>query len=468
MTLEDLLAGQAPPHCIDGARARITHRLKTERQKLVVLDDDPTGTQVVHGVDVYTRWTDAALRQALADERSVFFLSLNSRALPEAEAAALSRGLAAQLAPLAEEAGVQLRLASRSDSTLRGHFPAETDALAEGLGTAPDGVLFVPAFFEGGRYTVNDTHWVDQGGAVVPAHETEFAQDPAFGYTTAHLPAWLEEKSQGRWRKEDIVSISLEDIRYGGVERVSEILSQASGGRPIVVNAACYADLEIAVLALLKAEAQGKHFLYRCAAPFVKVRAGIEDRPLLKAMDLGGARTPGLIVVGSYVEKSSGQLARLLEEDVKAIEISVTEMLDENGRQAAIARLSAAASQALQQGRSVALFTSRKRMTLDGPAFLDAGQAIMSGLCRILAGLETAPAFIIAKGGITSHEVACQALGVVSAEVAGQALPGVPVWRLGSESRWPGIPYVVFPGNVGSEDGLAEVFRLLSGQALVE
>ena len=69
---------------------------------------------------------------------------------------------------------------------------------------------------------------------------------------------------------------------------------------------------------------------------------------------------------------------------------------------------------------------------------------------------------MIAKGGITSSDVATRGLGVKRALVRGQLLPGVPVWRLGAEARFPGIDYVVFPGNVGSDTALADAVQQLS------
>jgi uncharacterized protein YgbK (DUF1537 family) len=54
-------------------------------------------------------------------------------------------------------------------------------------------------------------------------------------------------------------------------------------------------------------------------------------------------------------------------------------------------------------------------------------------------------------------------LGVKRAMVLGQILPGIPVWELGPETKFPGLPYVVFPGNVGGPDALKEVVRKLKG-----
>lgn len=49
-------------------------------------------------------------------------------------------------------------------------------------------------------------------------------------------------------------------------------------------------------------------------------------------------------------------------------------------------------------------------------------------------------------------------------QVLGQIMAGVPVWRLGSESEYPGLPYMVFRGNVGERDTLASIVTILRGR----
>ena len=83
-------------------------------------------------------------------------------------------------------------------------------------------------------------------------------------------------------------------------------------------------------------------------------------------------------------------------------------------------------------------------------------------LFRSVSSLAVRPRFLVAKGGITSSDIGVHALQVRRATVLGQALPGVPVWKLGAESRYPGMSYVVFPGNVGDEDGLRSLVENLS------
>jgi uncharacterized protein YgbK (DUF1537 family) len=76
---------------------------------------------------------------------------------------------------------------------------------------------------------------------------------------------------------------------------------------------------------------------------------------------------------------------------------------------------------------------------------------------RHLRGDVTA---VIAKGGITSAEVARSGLGARTARVRGQLMPGVSVWDLVTAETT--IPYVVVPGNVGDPETLAHAVQGLS------
>ena len=118
----------------------------------------------------------------------------------------------------------------------------------------------------------------------------------------------------------------------------------------------------------------------------------------------------------------------------------------------------------LAGGTDVALFTSREvRTGADDQATLAIGQTVSAALCAAVAALTAQPRYLIAKGGITSSDVATKGLGVRRAMVLGQLLPGVPLWELGAESRFPGMRYLVFPGNVGSADALAEAVGIFRG-----
>ncbi len=436
--------------------------------RLIVLDDDPTGTQTVHDVPVLTEWSEATLTAELERPGAVIYILTNSRSMPAPQAEAINAEIATHLRAAASATNRQVAVVSRSDSTLRGHYPAETRALEQTLGRTVDAVLLIPFFLEGGRYTIDDVHYVEEGAWMTPAAQTEFARDATFGYRNSNLRQWAIEKHGGSLSQEDVCSISLGEIRSGGPDAVQERLDALAPGQVCAINAASYRDLEVLVAGLLASEARGRHYLYRTAASFVRVRCGLSPAPLLTSDALGAAdgQSGGLIVVGSYVNRTTEQIEAAAQRDhVTSIEVSVRALLGSAAREE-IGRVQQAAQEAIAAGRDALVYTSRERVTAGNKdATLDIGQTISQGLVSIVAGLEERPAWVIAKGGITSSDVATCGLGVRRAWVMGQAIPGVPIWRLGPESRWPDLVYVVFPGNVGGPDAVADMAGVLRGES---
>ncbi|MCP4141224.1 MAG: hypothetical protein GY755_13235 [Chloroflexi bacterium] len=454
-----------PPEWSQDVMLMLREALAAQNRKLVVLDDDPTGTQTVHSLAVITEWTVDALVRELEDDTSTFYILTNTRSMPLADAEALNREIATNLSIASEQTGRDFAILSRSDSTLRGHFPGEVDALVDALQRDFDGWIIMPFFIEGGRYTIDDIHYVEEGEMLVPAGQTAFAKDKAFAYQASNLTEWVLEKTDGRVSEKGICSISLNDIRLGGVEQVSKKLMSLSKNGICVVNAASTHDAQIFVAGLLKAEAQGKKFIYRTAASFVQARAGLTPQPLLNSQSLNiKTANAGLIVVGSYVPKTTRQLQVLIEQGkVKAVEIDVNGLLDDSIRQQSIEIITKEVDLSLQGDLDVVMFTSRKLITVeDAAGNLSVGKKISDALVAIVKNLQTQPRYILAKGGITSSDVATKGMNVKRAYVLGQILAGVPVWQLGEESRFPQMPYIIFPGNVGDENALATVIQKLS------
>lgn len=451
-----------PPEWPEDLLPAIRKTLSVDGRVLVVLDDDPTGTQTVHGIPVLTVWDIGSIVQELRAGYPAFFILTNSRAMTEPQARALNREIGTNLYEASQQAGVGVSVVSRSDSTLRGHYPTETDALAGTLGQQFDATLIIPFFLEGGRYTLDNVHYVAEEGHLIPAARTPFARDAVFGYQSSDLRQWVEEKTDGRVRACDVISLSLDTLRLGGSEAAKECLHGLHNNTVCVVNAASYRDMEVLSLALLEAEAAGKRFLYRTAASFVRTRAGIGAADLLTAADLGLHKGGGLFVVGSYVPKTSSQLSALLETDIDRAEINVPRLLNEATRQQEIRACASALHTSLEAGRDVALYTSRAPVIVPNAGDnLAIGQSISRALVALVKGLQCRPRYIVAKGGITASDTATGGLGIRRALVRGQMLPGVPVWEAGVESRFPGTPLIVFPGNVGDTDSLAQMRHLL-------
>jgi uncharacterized protein YgbK (DUF1537 family) len=218
----------------------------------------------------------------------------------------------------------------------------------------------------------------------------------------------------------------------------------------------------VLALGVSEAEERGKRFIYRTSASFVKVRGGIEDRPLLTRAEMGHGPGAGLVIVGSYVARTTAQVDALIRSGrVLPIEISVPLLVVEGSHEAEVTRVCRSAADAMARGTTVLVYTTRMRQS--AADFLAAGRSVMAGLCEVAAGIGERPGFLVAKGGITSIALARAALHCSEAEVLGQVLKGVPVWRLGPGSKWSDVPYVVFPGNVGDESALLQVVERLLG-----
>ena len=439
----------------------IRDEIAKSKYKIVILDDDPTGTQTAKDLPVLTHWSTKALRAELIGDYPAFFILTNSRSLPETAACELATEIGTNLKAASEATGVRTVLISRSDSTLRGHFPAEVDAMAEAMDKGKLPYLIVPFFLEGGRYTINDIHYVQEKEQLIPAAKTPFALDAAFGFRSSNLKEWVEEKSRGKVAASDVTTISIDDIRLGGPMRVAEILRGVPKGSACIVNAASYRDMEVLVAALLRVESNGKEFLYRTAASFVRSRTGQDHKAaLLSRKELTtDSHHGGLFVIGSYVKKTSRQVEALFTKtDIETIEIDVKALLDPIGNKTEVSRAATLTSAFLAKGKDVAIYTSRTLITGENSAAsLAIGQTVSDSLIEIMQGISVQPRYLVAKGGITSSDVATKGLRVQRAIVLGQALPGVPAWQLGQETRYPGMSYIIFPGNVGDDDALVRI-----------
>lgn len=453
-------------------RARVRDLRLNGNRMLAVLDDDPTGSQSVHGVQVVTVFDRAEYAQALPEAGSTCFVLTNTRGLPERDAVDLTTRIADQLFLLAAETGRPVDIVSRGDSTLRGHVIAEVTAIAQArrrfLGSSYDVILFAPAFFEAGRTTVDDVHRVRLDGVDVPASDTEFARDATFGFRSSDLKHYLAEKSGGAVDPGEIESISLTDIREGGAESIADRLVALRGGRWVVVNAETADDYDTVGLAVALAQSRGTSVLVRSAPSFVRSLAGIDPAPPLGSEQIwADGRRPGngLIVVGSHVSGTSAQVEALRGAVALAeFELEVESVLGPD-RDATIARLGSAVVESLGQG-PVLLATSRRLVaSADADASLAIARSVSSALTAVVhRALDGHPAWVVAKGGITSHDVAVAALGIRRAEVVGQLGPGIIslLRPLSARSEAVGMPYVVFAGNVGGVSSLADVVAALN------
>ncbi|MET4591156.1 four-carbon acid sugar kinase family protein [Arthrobacter sp. 754] len=489
MTLEaDILAAfpaevQIPARLVADAVAASS---AVTPKMLVVLDDDPTGTQSVSDLPVLTSWDVEDFIWAFAQAKPAVYVLTNTRSLDPAEAAARNEEVVrnALAAASSSKAGSNLRLGfvSRSDSTLRGHYPLEPDVIAatvaEVTGEQTDGVVLVPAFPDAGRVTIGGVHYMrgtgEAAGQLTPVAETEFAKDASFGFANSDMAKYVEEKSHGRFAAESVIVLDLNIIRASTdpqvtANAIADAIAPATNSTPVVADIVTENDLRALSLGLEEAERRGKKLLYRVGPPFGRARIGQEIRAELSGAEAYAGNTPstagGLIVVGSHVGVTTRQLKALTEQHSAAriVEIDVEKLLGDS----ADAYLDQTVSTVVDalHGGDVIVHTSRLLIKTDDAAeSLRIARTVSAAVVAVVnRTLKTfPPRFVIAKGGITSSDVAAHGLEIRHAIVRGPMLPGiVSLWEP-VDGPAKGIPYIVFAGNVGDDQSLADVTRKLS------
>ena len=491
--------------------------------KIIVLDDDPTGSQTVHSCLLLTRWDVDTLKEGLQDASPLFFVLTNTRGMDAARAADVTREVCVNLKHALSELAAQGQrinpiMVSRSDSTLRGHYPVETDVIAEELarishhtstaavdasdlssrldvvsttpsppsgpsdpsdrrldtlvttcgekcGLGPfDAHFIVPAFFEGGRITRDSIHYLMVDGRPVPVHETEFARDSVFGYSHSYLPDYVEEKTQGRIKAAEVKRFLLNDVRGDNTQRLMALRNNTC----CVVDAEQQSDLGHFCAQLSAAAGEGKRFLFRSAASLLTAFAQLPPQPV-KAEDMGSYTRngkAGAVIVGSHVKKTTAQLNELLtrpglqgvEVDVELIGTQYNELLATTWERI---------NHLHQEGITAVVYTSRTEKQFQNQSErLQFGELVSRFLMDVVKNLPSTLGFLISKGGITSNDVLSTGLALRASRVLGQILPGCSVVRCPqSHPRFSGLPVVIFPGNVGDDEALAKVYDRMSRRA---
>jgi len=463
--LDTLLAPLPAP--VDLTAAAVREQLDPT-DVLVVLDDDPTGTQSVAGLPVLTRWERSDLDGAFATGAAAVYVLTNTRSLDEDAAADRNREVVEVALAAAADAGRRVTFVSRGDSTLRGHFPLETDVLSAEIaahgGSVPALTLLVPAFPDAGRITVDSVHYWVTDGEATPVGETAFAKDATFGYAASDLRAWVQEKTGGRIPASEVTGLNIRTIR-AGVDAVEAFLRALPAGAVVPVDVVEESDMRVVALALHRM--RDIDVLLRVGPPYVRAHIGQEIAEPVRAEDIAFAHDGGgLVVVGSHVPLTTAQLEVLktARPQTVTIELDVRALIGSE-REAHLDAQARAVAAALVDG-TVIVHTTRELVTGDdGDESLDIARRVSSGVVELVRRVLaiTPPRFVIAKGGITSSDVASEALEIRRATVLGPMLPGlVSLWQPETGPAV-GIPYIVFAGNVGDADSLATVVATLAG-----
>ncbi|WP_309736210.1 four-carbon acid sugar kinase family protein [Chamaesiphon sp. OTE_75_metabat_556] len=438
----------------------------TDRSKIIVLDDDPTGSQTVHSCLLLTKWDVETLKIGLMDEVPIFFILTNTRALPAKQAAAVTREVCQNLKiALAATKITEFLVVSRSDSTLRGHYPIETDVISAELGGF-DAHFLMPAFFEGGRITRDSIHYLLVDGVETPVHKTEFARDSVFAYNHSYLPDYVAEKTEGQIPADRVVQFLLAEVRSGSLER----LMQLERNRCCVVDGEQQSDFDRFAADVLAAVSQGKKFLFRSGASILTSLAQLGPQPIPATEMSKYVRDgkPGAIIIGSHVQKTTDQLTQLLATPgIVGVEIDISQLVGENAtvRAGLLASIVDRVNSIHAAGDTPAIYTSRQELAFNSTqARLQFGEAVSALLMDAIRALPADIGFLISKGGITSNDTLSKGLALTSARSIGQILPGCSaIVTPPNHSQFPNLPVVLFPGNVGDADALATAYLRLVG-----
>lgn len=277
----------------------------------------------------------------------------------------------------------------------------------------------------------------------------------------------MEEKTNGVYKAEDVVCISLVDLRNMDLDKITGQLLAVKNFQKVVVNAIDDSDVKIMSIAVYRAMAAGKNFLFRTAAALVKEMGGISSQPLLtrEKMIIKDTDHGGVVIVGSHTQKTTQQLEELKKaEGIVSISFNSDLVLDEEAFRAETERTTGEIERIITSGKTAVVYTKRKLLVVEHDTKKEAllrSVKISDAVQSLVGNLRVVPSFVIAKGGITSSDVGTKALKVKRAVVMGQIRPGVPVWQTGEESRFPLTPYVIFPGNVGDVNTLREAVEIL-------
>jgi uncharacterized protein YgbK (DUF1537 family) len=429
---------------------------------IIVLDDDPTGTQTIYDVPVLTTWGEKEIETELQAGTPLFFILTNSRSLFAEAANRLAYEIGRNIRSASEKTGRKTLVISRGDSTLRGHYPNEVDTLGEGLGIKNAPQILIPAFFQGGRITIDDVHYVRDGENLIPTGETPFAQDSSFGYRSSNLKDYVEEKTKGRIKASQVVSISLDEIRKDGPEKIATTIKALQNSQACIVNAATQSDLDVFTAGFYSAtKKEFKPVLFRTAASIIPSLAGLPVKLPMERDQIETTGKGGLVAVGSYVPMTSKQLDYLKKHlPVDYIEIQAKKLLDESDFNTETNRVSEKINANLKNNRVVVMYTSReiiKGKTADES--LQIVNRVSAGVVAAVRGIKVRPRFFIAKGGITSSDILTKSFHVKKAKVLGQIIPGVPVWQLNDCKPFPGLIYMPFPGNLGGDDAIYKAIQ---------
>ena len=447
--------------------------------KIIIIDDDPTGSQTVNGCNLILKWDYETLLKGLKDSSNLLFILANTRSLSKKDVKIRLKEICSALREImnnssfAEEDFV---LISRGDSTLRGHNFIEPYIINELLGPF-DATFYIPAFIEGNRTTVNGNHFVDN----IPIHKTIFSKDKIFGFNTSNVKELIYEQSNFQLDFSHIENIFIRDfelLETNQTNKLCKYIEKLKNNKKVIVDIMDYSQLD-KFSRIIKSLLKKKKFLFRSAASFISSLSNVKRTQKdhiyfsqLRRKNNNGKAMKGLIVVGSYVELTTRQLNKVLEISLcKPIEINVFKLYEffKIGDNLNLNSLKKLIMNAIRQNlirESIpVLYTSRKTIFPTDKNDLIQFQLFLSAfIAEIVSAIKNEIGYLISKGGITTNTIISEGLEADSVYLEGQILPGISLVTFNLLKQKGKLPIVTFPGNIGNKMSLVKALEILENK----
>ena len=448
--------------------------------KIIIIDDDPTGSQTVNGCNLILRWDYETLLKGLKDSSNLLFILANTRSLSKKDVKIRLKEICSALREImnnssfAEEDFV---LISRGDSTLRGHNFVEPDIINELLGPF-DATFYIPAFMEGNRTTINGIHFVDN----IPINKTIFSKDKIFGFNTSNIKELISEQSNHQLNFNDIENIFIQDFEFlesNQINKLSMYIEKLKDNKKVIVDIINYSQLD-KFSNIIKSLLNKKRFLFRSSASFISSLSNIKytQKDYIYFSQLRRKNNidqimKGLIVIGSYVELTTLQLNKVLEISLcEPIEINVLKLYELFKLEDNLDQLNSFKQLLLNSVRNIlgqesipVLFTSRDIVSpIDNNDLIRFQDFLSAFLAEIVSAIKYEIGYLISKGGITTHTIISKGLKADSVYLEGQILPGVSLVTFNLLEQKGKLPIVTFPGNIGNNMSLVKALEILENK----
>ena len=442
--------------------------------KIIVIDDDPTGSQSVHDCLLLLNWNYETLLKGLLSKSSLLFILANTRSLSEKEVKKRLKEICNNLYKVSLEENLKddLIFVSRGDSTLRGHNFLEPHLINEYLGPF-DATFHIPAYLEGNRVTLNGLHFVDG----VPAHKTSFAKDRIFGYETNDLKKLLFKKSKSKIKLKNIKNLNCIE-EYSLIE-LKNFMEKLKNNTHVIVDIDEFSQLQ-KFSAIVKKLIKNKKFLFRTAASFLKAISNTKNNKKdnfyysqLRIKNSKNHFLPGLIIIGSHTEISTKQFNKLVEINLfEAVELDVEKFCKVHFLKDNQTEILQFKRLILEKTRQIfktslipVIFTSREVKVLDNnSAQMDFYNSLALFIAELVADLKYEIGYLISKGGITSNTILNSSFNVDYVYLEGQICNGISLVKAKLIDQNNSLPVITFPGNLGNDCSLVDVWKAIENK----